>query len=712
MAPLERNLSLSLVRSQSQSKHAPHAPSITRFMWLSKLNPQQREAVQTTHGPVLILAGAGTGKTRVITHRIAYLLQKGVMPHNILAVTFTNKAAREMQERVRTLLPKSKKKKSQSEESRPTQPTICTFHSFCVRVLRRYIDKLGYKRNFVIYDQSDQLGIIRKLTSDWSKSNINIKPAEWLSFLSRLRNTSSLETLGLDAATVRLAERLMGRYETALKACNAVDFDDLILLTLQLFNEHPEALKACKKMYQYIMVDEYQDTNGKQFQLIHALTSEHRNLCVVGDDDQSIYGWRGAEIANLLNLEDHFPEVRVVKLEQNYRSTSLILDAANAVIRNNPLRKDKTLWSQKGRGTPIRLMAFESDEAEADAIVEEIEVQRMSLQIPWKDQSILFRTNLQARPIETALRRTKVKYRLVGSQSYFDRREVKDVLAYLKVMVNPDDDISLLRIANVPARGLSAKTMQTLLQISQERRTSVYAVMRHTDVQEDLHAAARKSVQSFLQFLETTRHFLTLEPAEHISKWAREFLEQTGYFIDLQHSEKDPKVAENRLQSAMDLVASIDTLTDSMENASGEARLTRFLEEITLDQDRFENEDEQPDAVTLITMHSCKGLEFPHVHIVGLEQGLLPHSRSVEEGTLDEERRLFYVAITRAMETLTISHCETRKKYGQITSCEPSRFLTELPAECVEVVDSVFKRPATQESGASMFDALKASLDF
>ncbi len=681
-------------------------------MWLTKLNPQQREAVQTTHGPVLILAGAGTGKTRVITHRIAYLLQKGVMPHNILAVTFTNKAAREMQERVRTLLPKGHHPSKNSGESISNKPTICTFHSFCVRVLRRYIDKLGYKRNFVIYDQSDQLGIIRKLTSDWSKSNINIKPAEWLSFLSRLRNTSSLDALGLDDATIRLAERLMSRYETALKACNAVDFDDLILLTLKLFHENPEVLKSCREMYRYVMVDEYQDTNGKQFQLIHALTSEHRNLCVVGDDDQSIYGWRGAEISNLLNLEDHFPEVRVVKLEQNYRSTSLILNAANAVIKNNPLRKEKTLWSKKGHGALIRLMAFESDEAEADAIVEEIEVQRMSGGIPWKDQSILFRTNLQARPIETALRRARVKYRLVGSQSYFDRREVKDVLAYLKVMLNPDDDISLLRIANVPARGLSAKTMQKLLQMSQDRRTSVYAVMRHTDVQDQLHQAARKSVQSFLHFLDTTREFLTQDPADNITNWARNFLEQTGYFVDLKHSEKDPKVAENRLQSAMDLVSSIEELTEKTDFSSGEAKLARFLEEISLDQDRFENEEEQPDAVTLITMHSCKGLEFPHVHIIGMEQGLLPHSRSVEEGTLDEERRLFYVAITRAMESLTISHCETRKKYGQITSCEPSRFLTELPVECVEVVDSVFQRPATQESGAAMFDALKASLDF
>jgi len=681
-------------------------------MWLTKLNPEQREAVQATHGPVLILAGAGTGKTRVITHRIAFLLQKGVMPHNILAVTFTNKAAREMQERVRKLLPKGKKKSDPSSEARPNKPTICTFHSFCVRVLRRYIDKLGYKRNFVIYDQSDQLGTIRKLTSDWSKSNINIKPAEWLGFLSRLRNTSSLESLGLDAATIRLAERLMTRYETALKACNAVDFDDLIILTLKLFNEHPEVLKSCREMYRYVMVDEYQDTNGKQFQLIHALTSEHRNLCVVGDDDQSIYGWRGAEIANLLNLEDHFPEVRVVKLEQNYRSTSIILDAANAVIRHNPLRKDKTLWSQKGKGPLIRLMAFESDEAEAEAIVEEIEVQRMSLKIPWKDQSILFRTNLQARPIETALRKAKVVYRLVGSQSYFDRREVKDVLAYLRVMLNPDDDISLLRIANVPARGLSAKTMQTLLQISQDRRTSVYAVMRHTDVQEQLHNAARKSVQSFLQFMDETRAFLSGESTDSISGWAREFLEQTGYFIDLKHSEKDPKAADNRLQSAMDLLSSIDELTNKKVNTSGDEKLAHFLEEISLDQDRFENENEQPDAVTMITMHSCKGLEFPHVHIVGMEQGLLPHTRSVEEGTMDEERRLFYVAITRAMESLTISHCETRKKYGQITSCEPSRFLTELPAECVEVVDGVFQRPATKESGAAMFDALKASLDF
>jgi DNA helicase II / ATP-dependent DNA helicase PcrA len=679
-------------------------------MWLQKLNPEQLKAVKTTHGPLLILAGAGTGKTGVITHRIAYLVKKGVLPHNILAVTFTNKAAREMQGRVRALLPK-KKTAAQQTGKYPSNPTICTFHSFCVRVLRRYIDKLGYKRNFVIYDQSDQLGVIRKLTSDWSKSNIKIKPAEWLHFISRLRNASSLETLGLDTATMRLAERLLSRYEAALKACNAVDFDDLILLTLKLFEHHAEVLTSCRDLYRYVMVDEYQDTNGKQFQLVHALTSAHRNLCVVGDDDQSIYGWRGAEVSNLLNLEEHFPEVKVVKLEQNYRSTSVILNAANAVICNNPLRRKKTLWSQKGMGGLIRLMHFESDDDEATAVVEELEIQRMSSHIPWKEQAILFRTNLQARPLETALRSSKVRYRLVGSQSYFDRREVKDVLAYLKVLLNPDDDISLLRIANVPARGLSAKTMHSLLQTSQQRQTSVHAVMKHSDVQEAFHTAARRSIQSFLSFLETGQRHLVNEDAGEVGAWAKSMLEEVGYFVDLQHSEKDPKMADNRVQSAMELLASIDTLTQGMGMVTAEARLIHFLEEIALDQDRFDQENEQPDAVTLITMHSCKGLEFPNVHIVGMEQGLLPHTRSIEEGTLDEERRLFYVAITRAMETLTISHCANRKKYGATVTCLPSVFLSELPPESVEVVDDVFQRPASQESGSAMFDALKASLD-
>ncbi|MEK9861880.1 MAG: UvrD-helicase domain-containing protein, partial [Verrucomicrobiota bacterium] len=365
-------------------------------MPLHQLNPQQAQAVRCTHGPVLILAGAGTGKTRVITERIVHLMERGVAPHHILAVTFTNKAAREMGTRVRSLMKRGAL--NRSPEPPDARPLIGTFHSFCVRVLRQYIDRLGYRKHFVIYDTSDQVGIIRRLTSDWNKSQITVKPAEWLSLISRIKNAASAEQLGMEASTQKLAGRLMERYQAALKACNAVDFDDLILLVLELFEKHPAVLDACRQQYRYIMVDEYQDTNGQQFHLLKALAGEHQNRCVVGDDDQSIYGWRGAEIANLLNLEEHFPAIQIIKLEQNYRSTNIILNAANALIRHNPLRKDKTLWSEKGTGDLIRLMEFASDEAEATAVVEEIEVQRMSGRIPWKDQAILFRTNLQSRP--------------------------------------------------------------------------------------------------------------------------------------------------------------------------------------------------------------------------------------------------------------------------------------------------------------------------
>src|SRR5664279_4173063 len=419
---------------------------------LSSLNPQQRQAAETINGPVLILAGAGTGKTRVITFRIAHLIAKGVAPGNILAVTFTNKAAREMQERVHKLLPKSQTPDARTSD---TRPTICTFHSLCVRILRQHIERLGYKRNFVIYDESEQLGAVKKILAQISAKGEKTDPAAILSLLSRFRNGGERATIFGDPSVRTMAEHIQTRYESALRACNAVEFDDLILLTLRLFQEHPDALEACRAKYRYVMVDEYQDTNAAQFKLVQALTCQHRNLCVVGDDDQSIYGWRGAEISNLLDMEKHFPETKVVKLEQNYRSTNTILAAANAIIQHNVRRRGKKLWSQKGDGPGFLLHTFANDEEEARTIAEQIEYARLAQRVPWADQAILFRTNAQSRPLETALRQAGVRYHLIGGQSFFDRREVRDFLAYLKVMINPDDDVSLLRIANVPARGLS-----------------------------------------------------------------------------------------------------------------------------------------------------------------------------------------------------------------------------------------------------------------
>jgi superfamily I DNA/RNA helicase len=690
---------------------------------LSTLNPQQRQAVETIRGPVLILAGAGTGKTRVITFRVAHMIDRGISPGHILGVTFTNKAAREMQERLFKLIPRtvrSPKSKVQSHGSGAqtaspnAPPTICTFHSLCVRILRQHIEKLGYKRNFVIYDEAEQLGAVKKILAQISAKGEKTDPAAILSLLSRFRNGGERAAVFGDPSVRAMAEHIRSRYESALRACNAVDFDDLILLTLRLFQEHPEALEACRARYRYVMVDEYQDTNAAQFKLVQALTCEHRNLCVVGDDDQSIYGWRGAEISNLLDMEKHFPETKVVKLEQNYRSTNTILAAANAIIQHNVRRRGKKLWSQKGDGPKIMLHTFANDEEEARTITEQIEYARLAQRVPWADQAILFRTNAQSRPLETALRQAGVRYHLIGGQSFFDRREVRDFLAYLKVMINPNDDVSLLRIANVPARGLSDVTMERLLGASHERKCPVFAVMKNPAVTTTFQARTRESIECFVELIERTRGRLHAESLSRdpraLQTLADRFLEEIGYFAELRRSEKNAETAENRVRNLKDIIATLD----GPEAASQPPfdRLQSFLEQITLDNEREDEEEETPgDAVTLITMHSCKGLEFPNVYIVGMEDGLLPHSRSKAEGTLDEERRLFYVAVTRAMQTLTISHCGGRKKYGTLMPCHPSPFLKELPPELVEHADEKAKQPVTPESGKGKFALLRASID-
>jgi superfamily I DNA/RNA helicase len=753
---------------------------------LSSLNPQQCQAVETIKGPLLILAGAGTGKTRVITYRIAYMVARGILPQHILGVTFTNKAAREMQERIRKLLP-VKKQVTPGVRAADSRPTICTFHSLCVRILRQHIEKLGYKRNFVIYDESEQLAAVKKILSAISVKGEKTDPGAVLAMLSKFKNSGTPSSVFGDPNVRALALHVSKKYESALHACNAVDFDDLILLTLRLFREHPDALAACREKYQYVMVDEYQDTNAAQFELVHSLTKEHRNFCVVGDDDQSIYGWRGAEVANLLDLEKHFPEVKIVKLEQNYRSTTTILNAANAIIKNNVRRRGKSLWSSNGAGSRIQIQAYPTDEDEAREIVAQIEFKRLAHKTEWRDCAILFRTNQQSRPVETALRAAGVRYHLIGGQSFFDRREIKDFLSYMKTLVNPDDDISMLRIANVPARGLSDVTMERLLGASHERKSSVFAAMKNPLVTTMFPTATRKKIEEFIGLIESVRAELeqapytapvpklaasstammasalpperddelprfpspiggervrvrgeadvfaarmdsglapvpeTLPvPATEISAaptvtkpkgpfllatWAEAFLNDTGYFAELRRMEKDPENAEGRIRNLRELISTMDGIGNRpME------RLENFLENVTLDSDREEEKESTSDAVTLITIHSCKGLEFPHVFIVGLEDGLMPHSRSKVEGTLDEERRLFYVAVTRAKLSLVLTHCGGRKKYGQVLPCQPSPFLRELPEDLVEHSNSKTKTPVEPDSGKNLFAAMRASL--
>jgi superfamily I DNA/RNA helicase len=677
---------------------------------LNALNPQQRQAAETIKGPVLILAGAGTGKTRVITFRIAHMVARGIPPANILGVTFTNKAAREMQERVFKLLPKPRKTGADSQSTiRDSRPTICTFHSLCVRILRQHIEKLGYKRNFVIYDESEQLGAVKKILSSISAKGEKVDAGAVLAVLSKFKNGGENAKIFGDESVRALAQHIAKRYESALHACNAVDFDDLILLTLRLFREQPDALEACRAKYRYVMVDEFQDTNAAQFELVHALTKEHRNLCVVGDDDQSIYGWRGAEITNLLDMEKHYPEVKIIKLEQNYRSTTTILNAANAIIKHNVRRRGKSLWSSKGTGAKIQLHTFDSDETEAREIVAQIEFKRLAHRTPWRDCAILFRTNQQSRPLETALRTASVRYHLIGGQSFFDRREVRDFIAFLKMFLNPHDDISLLRIANVPARGLSDVTMERLLGASHDRKCSVFTAMKNPLVTTTFQTNTRKSIEAFVEFVERTGgHILNPASGVNLQSWADNFLNEVGYFAELRRLEKNPENSESRVRNLTEFMSTIDRPAGG--GASPAERLGNFLEGITLDSDREEEKENTGDAVTLITMHSCKGLEFPHVFIVGLEDGLLPHSRSKAEGTLDEERRLFYVAVTRAMQTLTISHCGGRKKYGQVLPCQPSPFLKELPEELVEHADAKSKTPVEQESGKKLFAAMRQAV--
>ena len=678
-------------------------------MELSSLNPEQRQAVKTVEGPLLILAGAGTGKTRVITSRVAYMIAKGISPNSILAVTFTNKAAREMKERVRELVPKLKS----SVNGIIQKPTICTFHSLCVRILRRHIEKLGYKKNFVIYDEAEQLGVVRRLLSHISDKSKKPDPYVVLSLISRWRNSSVDSLNSVDADTAALARHLIKKYKQTLKASNAVDFDDLILLVLQLFKDHPASLEECRNRYRYIMVDEYQDTNGSQFNLINSLACEHRNFCVVGDDDQSIYGWRGAEVANLLDLEKYFPEVKTVKLEQNYRSTNTILNAANAVIKNNSQRREKKLWSNKGEGDPITVWGFRDDEEEAQAIVEEINYNKRIKKIRWTDQAILFRTNQQSRSLEAALRKADIRYNLVGGQSFFDRKEIRDFVSYLKLFLNPDDDTGLLRIANVPSRGLSNATMEKLLQLSQERKCSVFSVMREKDALEGFRARTKDAIFDFVELVQVYHNKLMqpviAHPDSPLKAWCSAWLAEVELFREVRRIEKNEESAENKVQNIIDLLGTMDPDFIPTDRPIDE-RLHRYLEHISLDRDN-EDSEEGRDMVTLITMHSCKGLEYPYVYIAGVEDGLIPHSRSKVEGTLDEERRLFYVAITRAELSLTMSHCEYRKKYGEQIPGNPSPFLKEIPEDLLFYGNGADAEPASEKDGIDFFAGLKASLE-
>lgn len=635
---------------------------------MARLNPQQYEAVHHTEGPLLVLAGAGSGKTQVITSRIVHLLKNKHIPaEEILAVTFTNKAAKEMQQRVTAAAGKAAQ-----------GMVISTFHSLGVRILRRDIRRLGFKPTFSIYTESDQSGVLRQAMRD-----INLDPKQYNPDSIRWRISLAKNGLIgpesypqnnkdlLDAATAAVYPR----YQRLLKAFNAIDFDDIIMLAVQMLETLPEVRDYWQQRFRYLMVDEYQDTNACQFRLIALLAERHGNLCVVGDDDQSIYGWRGAEVQNILSFEQQRSGCRVIKLEQNYRSTGTILSAANAVIRNNRTRSDKALWTDSGEGEPITTIVAEDEENEARQVVEQLQLAQYQQRRPWRDFAILYRSNAQSRTFEEALRMEGIPYILVGGQKFFERKEVKDTLAYLAVLANPRDEAALVRIINFPRRGIGDTTMLRLNQWSLEHNTTLFDALSRAAEIEGLAEGARKSVGAFCSLLR--QELANWQPTQ-LAAQANALFKRLGINEELHRTLGDHNQARKRIENIEQLVNALA----AFEERNPSAGLTDFLERIALTEDnRRETGDDQPqDAVTLMSLHASKGLEFPHVYLVGMEEGLLPHHRSAEEDPeVAEERRLCYVGITRARERLTISRCLTRRKYGSKEERCPSRFLAELP---------------------------------
>jgi superfamily I DNA/RNA helicase len=667
---------------------------------LFDLNDEQRIAVTTTEGPLLILAGAGTGKTRVITARAAYLISQGVKPEQILAVTFTNKAANEMRERLAKMI----------EPAEAKLVTMSTFHALCVRILRTNIDRLGYKNNFSIYDEGDQQGLIKKIITRTAAKDEKLDPNLAKNLISKAKNNgwSAPE----DDQT--LLSAVFARYQQELKTLNAVDFDDLLLLTVKLLNEHADVRARWQQRFHYLMVDEFQDTNGLQLELVTLLAknpdAEHlrSNICVVGDDDQSIYGWRGAQVSNILEFEHHFPNPTIVKLEQNYRSTNTILGTANNLIKNNPRRRAKNLWSEHDAGDKIRLIQMSDDRVEAEFVSDDIQRRNFADGTPWESFAVLYRMNAQSRLLESNLRRLHIPYRLVGGKSFYDRREVKDLLAYASILVNPDDDVNLLRIINTPARGISDLTTERALELSAKSHTSVFKALQSPEFLENVTTRTREAVRAFSELLDTYETRL-LEPLADYSSVVSALIEETGYLADLKRTCKTPEEGLSRETNVREMLAAM-----AQHQQRSTKGLRGFLDEVNLDQEQ-EDDDDKDDkkGVTLITLHAAKGLEFPHVYLVGLEEGLLPHDRSKVEGTVDEERRLLYVGITRAMKTLTLTHCRDRIKFGSVMPCHPSSFIKEFPEDKIELIDlaKLLSTPVAEETAKNRFAQLKAALN-
>ena len=633
-------------------------------MNLNDLNPMQRRAAETLDGPVLILAGAGSGKTRTITYRIANLIAHGVKPWQILALTFTNKAAKEMKSRVEKLAG------ADAEDM-----WIGTFHSVCCRVLRRDIEKLGYKRSFVIYDDDDQLKVIKESLKQLNIDEKELSPREIRAKISDAKNRLytpddwfERSDKGFRASRIHDVFRL---YEQKLKLCDALDFDDLLLRTLQLFADHPPVLQYYAERFSYVHVDEYQDTNTAQYELVRMLTASSRNLCVVGDDDQSIYGWRGADIRNILDFEKDYPDAAVIRLEQNYRSTANILDAANQVIAHNAERKEKALWTDGEAGEKIRLFCGGDEWEEAAWIAQNIQENKNT--VPYGDTAVLYRTHAQSRVIEELLMKSGIPYRVFGGTRFYDRAEIKNAVAYLRITVNPSDDVSLKRVINIPRRGIGDTTVQLISDEAGRENVPFFSVL--SALPESVGPRAKKSISSFVSLLYS---MIMKKATSTLSEFVEWMLNETG-LIDEQMRE-DSDEARDRIGNLQELVSA----AKEFENSSEEKTLEAFLENVSLVTD-MDRENEAPQYVTLMTLHSAKGLEYGAVFIAGMEEGVFPSARCEQEpGRLEEERRLCYVGITRAKQRLYLSRAFRRMTYNQLSCNPPSVFLSEIPRRLLE----------------------------
>jgi DNA helicase-2/ATP-dependent DNA helicase PcrA len=656
----------------------------------SDLNPPQQDAVQTLTGPLLVLAGAGTGKTRVVTHRIARLIQHGVRPGQILAVTFTKKAAAEMQERAGKLLGKKL----------PESPEISTFHALCVRILRRNATRLGYPTQFAIYDRGDQESLARAALREIKVGAEVLRPGDLINLISRWKTHSIRPGQAASVAHTdkeHLAAAAYRRYQKALEAAGAVDFDDLLLCTEELFERFADVRRQEAERYSHLLIDEYQDTNASQYRIVRALALGHRNLCVVGDDDQSIYGWRGAEVTHILRFKQDWPDAKVVRLEDNYRSTDAILTLANKLIVYNSKRHDKQLRAARAGGEKPKILQFQDEATEARDVVADIQSQLQSPGHEPRDFAILFRTNEQPRPFEMELRRVKLPYVLVGGMSFYDRKEVRDVMAYLKVLVSRTDEVSLLRIINVPARGVGQATVQQLLRMAVSAGEPLWSVLEKAGQTEGVSAAAADGIRKFQALVQRYGARLAVDSLVEV---ASALVREVGYQDELARLYKDASEQQSRWAAVEEVINALAVY----EKRAKKPTLTGFLDEIAVgdrDTDRDKESQLSRNAIVLMTLHSAKGLEFPQVYMVGMEEGLLPHHRAVaaEGDAIEEERRLCYVGITRAQERLTLSLALTRMKWGKARPTQPSRFLFEVSGQA-DRANAGPRRPAPNGSKA------------